>query len=385
MPYVFGGLLLFVAMMFGRSRFALLTLLLLGTYWIIQQAFQTELSEGLYLQFQALHLVVGIGLLLIAAIPEKGIRHPLFLVVLMLLATGFYLVWQGAAGNWLATTPETFEPWLTPWAQDQHWLSQGVLAGFASVCVIVLSGLVWRRDAASRACALASIAMLVVVWSFDQPLMSSVMYGSALFAMTLLFLQDNYLITYMDALTGIPGRRSLEDYLPSLGRRYAIAMLDVDHFKKFNDTHGHDVGDQVLKLVASQVNRVQGGGRAFRYGGEEFTIVFPGRDAQASFVFLEAVRDAIAHYEMVLRESERDQNSEEARKLRGKKQVNRDRTISVTISIGVASSEAGASTQDIIKKADEALYAAKQNGRNQTVSAEAMPKPKARGRAKKAA
>jgi diguanylate cyclase (GGDEF)-like protein len=51
-------------------------------------------------------------------------------------------------------------------------------------------------------------------------------------------------------------------------------MSDVDHFKRFNDTHGHDVGDQVLRLVASKLSKVSGGGRAYRYGGEEFALVF---------------------------------------------------------------------------------------------------------------
>ena len=56
-----------------------------------------------------------------------------------------------------------------------------------------------------------------------------------------------------------------------------MAMIDVDHFKKFNDTHGHDIGDQVLKLVAARLAQVEGGGIAYRYGGEEFAVLFPDR------------------------------------------------------------------------------------------------------------
>ena len=65
--------------------------------------------------------------------------------------------------------------------------------------------------------------------------------------------------------------------MAGLGPRYVLAMADVDHFKSFNDTHGHDTGDQVLKLVAARLAQVKGGGRAFRYGGEEFTVLFPDR------------------------------------------------------------------------------------------------------------
>ena len=72
-------------------------------------------------------------------------------------------------------------------------------------------------------------------------------------------------------------RRMVDMALEDLGRRYCAAMVDVDHFKRFNDKHGHEVGDQVLKMVARCLSRVPGG-RAYRYGGEEFAVLFPGRD-----------------------------------------------------------------------------------------------------------
>lgn len=80
-------------------------------------------------------------------------------------------------------------------------------------------------------------------------------------------------------------------------------MADVDHFKAFNDTHGHDVGDQVLRMVAAQLRRVSGGGYAYRYGGEEFTLVFPGKTAVEAMPYLETVRQAIEAYQMRLREA----------------------------------------------------------------------------------
>jgi hypothetical protein len=146
-------------------------------------------------------------------------------------------------------------------------------------------------------------------------------------------------------------------------------MLDVDHFKKFNDTYGHDVGDQVLKMVAARVAQVQGGGKAFRYGGEEFTIVFNRRSADEIRVFLEAVRESIQHYEMVLRSDERVKDKKAGKESRGKNTKAKVKTVSVTISIGVANSEQGLKPKDIIKKADQLLYKAKEAGRNCTVSA----------------
>ncbi|MDP0971523.1 diguanylate cyclase, partial [Klebsiella pneumoniae] len=82
---------------------------------------------------------------------------------------------------------------------------------------------------------------------------------------------------FRDELTGLPGRRALNERTQRLGRNYVLAITDVDHIKRFNDTHGHDVGDQVLRLVASKLSKVNGGGRAYRYGGEEFAVVFAGK------------------------------------------------------------------------------------------------------------
>ena len=82
-------------------------------------------------------------------------------------------------------------------------------------------------------------------------------------------------MAFRDELTGLPGRRALNEKLQRMGRVYTLAMADVDHFKAFNDTHGRR-GDQVLRMVAAQLRRVSGGGHAYRYGGE-FTLVFPAR------------------------------------------------------------------------------------------------------------
>ena len=98
-----------------------------------------------------------------------------------------------------------------------------------------------------------------------------------------------------------PGRRALETEMTHLGRKFTIAMLDVDHFKKFNDAHGHDTGDDVLKLVASKMTRVGGRAKVYRYGGEEFTVLFKGKYADDAIEYLEELREDIADYKMTLR------------------------------------------------------------------------------------
>lgn len=180
-------------------------------------------------------------------------------------------------------------------------------------------------------------------------------------------LRDYYNMAYRDELTTLPQRRALNEHLSSLGRNYTLAMLDVDHFKKFNDTHGHDVGDQVLKMVAGQIRNVEGGGKAYRYGGEEFTVVFTGTDSSDAAGHLNMVRKNIAAYEMVIRDKKRpEENNEKSRHARERGSFRKSgKKVSVTISIGVASRRLKSDQpDDVLKRADKALYRAKHAGRN---------------------
>ncbi|MGH9858754.1 MAG: GGDEF domain-containing protein, partial [Candidatus Acidiferrales bacterium] len=139
-------------------------------------------------------------------------------------------------------------------------------------------------------------------------------------------------------------------------------MVDIDHFKKFNDTYGHDAGDQVLRKVAIHLAAVSGGGRAFRYGGEEFTVVFPGLSDKEAQPFLEALRVRIEDAGFRLRGALRPKRKPKERRAR----VRGGKKVHVTVSIGVA--EYGGkldSAQAVIDAADRALYRAKEAGRNQ--------------------
>lgn len=209
----------------------------------------------------------------------------------------------------------------------------------------------------------SAILVSFSVWSLQYyqllPLPWSITLAVLVAHYLMVVLIDSYFLAYRDELTGLPSRRALNQLALSLGRKYTVAMLDIDHFKKFNDTYGHDIGDQVLKLVASKLAAVKGGGRIFRYGGEEFTVVFPRKNALQAADELELLREAVADYEMVIRHPQRQ--TKEARK--GKKSGDR-KTVSITISIGVAMREGKQSFEEVLKCSDQALYRAKKNGRN---------------------
>jgi diguanylate cyclase (GGDEF)-like protein len=192
------------------------------------------------------------------------------------------------------------------------------------------------------------------------------MVSAALIVVLVNIIRGSFHMAYRDELTGLPARRALKEQLLKLGRRYSIAMLDVDHFKKFNDRYGHDVGDQVLQMVGTHLARAGGGSKAFRYGGEEFTLVFAGKEAEAVVPCLERLRQEIADTAFIVRDKRRPRKKpgkpvKAAKKKSGKEK----KRVQITISIGVSdSSGPEKSPAEVIKAADKALYRAKRKGRN---------------------
>jgi GGDEF domain-containing protein len=214
----------------------------------------------------------------------------------------------------------------------------------------------------------ALVAMFLSVTQIEAgpsgPASDALFYYSGTAGLVLVFavLEHGYDIAYRDELTGLPGRRAFNNVMEQLGGTYAIAMCDVDHFKKFNDTYGHDAGDQVLRMVAAELSQVGGGGRAFRYGGEEFLVVFRGRSAKEAEPFVESLRRSIADRGFVLRGPDRP--ASKPRSAKDPKQTSATR-VNISVSIGVAERSKRHSTPELVlDAADATLYRAKEAGRN---------------------
>lgn len=370
LPYLLACVLVGFAAMFNRIRFMAPILIAVFSYHFIRERLQVPLSQNTVMSmYTGLNMLFCSQLILSSVLPEKGMFNRmgymfLFVIIIMDVILWFYgstYLWI----HWLASI-ESHQNILF---EKQYWITQALVMLHGVTLSVLLLMCYFRRTTADFALLLTWLAGILVFLDFSLLNVSSACFSALFLGLFVFYQQSNYQVTYKDALTGISGRRALDDYLSTLGKHYAIAMLDVDHFKKFNDTHGHDVGDQVLKMVAARVAQVQGGGKAFRYGGEEFTIVFNRKSADGIFVFLEAVRESIQKYEMVLRSDERVKDKKSGKESRGKKVKSKTNTVSVTISIGVANSAAGLKPKDIIKQADQLLYKAKESGRNCTVSA----------------
>ncbi len=288
-----------------------------------------------------------------------------------------FLTWQGALQALLAAAPLGGLVWLAQpeqarWAEALRepflpWgLAEGsavphaALALYAAAGALLLGRVIWRRGALDGGFLGALAGSLLGLLARGEAQQAAHM-ATAGVVLIVAVVQDSYSMAYLDELTRLPGRRALNEQLMRLGSRYTIAMLDVDHFKKFNDKYGHDVGDQVLRMVASQLEGVGGGGKAFRYGGEEFTIVFPWRSAPKVMAQLEEVRTRVEQARLTLRAPDRPSKKP---KNPPKKRANAPQ-VSVTISIGLAERGGDLTTpEQVIEAADKALYRAKKKGRN---------------------
>lgn len=165
--------------------------------------------------------------------------------------------------------------------------------------------------------------------------------------------QELHLQTRADALTGAANRRALDDALAVAladaqrsGRPVSVAMLDLDHFKRYNDAHGHQAGDQMLHATAEAwMHELRPGDVLARYGGEEFLAVVPSCDVAGAVIVADRLRAVVPDPQ--------------------------------TASAGTATWDCSESAESLVGRADAALYVAKDSGRDRTVSSEALdPEPR---------
>lgn len=177
-------------------------------------------------------------------------------------------------------------------------------------------------------------------------------------------LEETRRLADMDHLTGLPNRRAFDHMLDremraaqEKGEALCVAFVDIDHFKRVNDTHGHSAGDRVLKFVGETLNRIADA-RCFvaRHGGEEFAVIWRNHTVDKAWKKLDAAREEIAERRLINRANDTPFGK-------------------ITFSGGIADVFAYADKSAALKAADEALYAAKQSGRNRILKAGEQPDP----------
>ena len=360
-PYVILGISFLLGWRFHSSRLAFVILILMLAdrmlYYFGPGGVSGFGSEKVV--FHSTAILLPVNLALFYLVRERGIFNLRGLIKFL-----FILVQPLAVYLFLLKKPETFNylnhNFINLPILDTLNLPQAVLFTNVGIITIFMIGALFFKKPILRGFFWSLVATAAALHAVANSSGATIYFCIAGLIIILSVIETAYAMAYHDELTGLPARRSLNNTLQSLGRSYAIAMLDIDFFKKFNDRYGHDVGDQVLCMVASHINRVSGGGKPFRYGGEEFTIVFPGKSKNDVIPYLENLRESIAGAQFGLRGKNRPKKPPKK-----KKSKRNPKTVSVTISIGVAEPGRNFSKPaEVMKGADLALYRAKKKGRN---------------------
>mgnify|MGYP000386225611 FL=1 len=241
---------------FSRSRFSLLSAL-----WLLYYSVEQQWLPGKFFidtNGQWLYLSGVFSLTLLAFIKDRGlfslhgILRVLAICIVILMAKTWLL-----AGLWLHS-------YLQPY--QISFLSLDFIS--IDLPLYIAGAAILYRSVCASNLLVSSIFTTLIIWhllyqqQLELPL--SVVISLLMMQYILVVVIDSYYLAYRDELTGLASRRSLNQLALSLSRKYTVAMLDIDHFKKFNDSYGHDIGDQVLKLVAAKLAQVKGGGRVFR-------------------------------------------------------------------------------------------------------------------------
>jgi diguanylate cyclase (GGDEF)-like protein len=338
--------------------------------------------------FEVVALLIPLNFILLTFFPERGSEGR---------TVGWFLALLFFESVLVATIcrPGQPAPGFLHWSPipSYHWrVPQPALVVFT----VAASVLLVRMFQHHRATESGMLWSLVATWLGCQAggagKIGSAYFGTAALVLASSIIENSYSLAYQDELTGLPSRRAFNDALFRLKPPYAVATVDIDHFKSINDNFGHDTGDQVLRLVASRLGRVSGGGEAFRVGGEEFTILFPGRTAKEVTDHLELLRMnvEVSSFRVRTGQERRKAPRESDRRAPGKRSSGRRPTPSadvraVTVSIGIAESHPRLRAEEVIQQADQALYRAKQGGRNRVEIATAERKVMKAARPRKSA
>ena len=338
LPYVLVVVMAFMAWHFNRGKVLLAGMLLLTP------AFFPYLQNDSLPSSATTVAALGLGLLLL--LRERGFFNRY--VFNRLLFLGMLLMWSVA--------------------YEKHWIHFNFLSIMVPILAIALSKLLcwvviggvmllslicwWRAsDGFSSAVLVSLVTLLLIEFLAVNQHQEAALRSAQIMIWIWFVIAESHRMAYRDELTQLPSRRALNESLLALPRRYAIAMLDVDHFKKFNDSYGHDQGDIVLQKVAEVLQRYSATVSVYRYGGEEFTLLFKGRALEHAKDVLEQIREDICAQSLEVTTSKTNKQ------------------VSVSASIGVAYAQANELPDEVLKRADAALYKAKGKGRNCVVAA----------------
>ncbi|MGQ0714840.1 MAG: diguanylate cyclase [Gemmatimonadaceae bacterium] len=364
-PVVVFTLGFLLALRFQRSRLVLALLVLAFVEWAIDHTRAGEMGRFVW---QATAVLLPLNLAAVMLMSERGIFTRFGLARI-----GVLIAQLGLVAVAIFYAPDAAKAFVNYQLLPERWfrwtpLAQVPLLAFLAGAALIITGLVLKASPTGRAFLWALVAAFLALHSVDRAVAITIYGSTAGLILVVAVIEASYLMAYQDGLTGLPARRALTEALQRVNGTFTVAMVDVDHFKKLNDRYGHDVGDQVLRMLASRLAKVSNGGRAFRYGGEEFAILFPGDAIDECLPELEELRRSVAQSKFTVRRR-LQRRRKSATSNNGDGGSRKRPQITVTVSIGAAESHGRHDAPElVVQAADRALYRAKEAGRNRVAS-----------------
>lgn len=343
-----------VAIHFNQIRVLSYLIILSSLYFCLDYNW-LEGADGMF-KFSLFATLAPLVLLSIMLLKQQGVFSirslPVYLLFSLFILFALWLIREKPDWSNLYLFMQLLPEQYFDWTQ----LPQITIAIFSITFIMLIMLLSIRQDNLTSTALGILIILFICLYQnpSEQDLIILICSGLLLCLFTVL--QESWRMAYLDELTQLPGRRALRERLQGLVGVYSLAMVDIDFFKKFNDKYGHEIGDDALRMIAAKLQKVTGGGSTYRYGGEEFTIVFGNKTVEQVQEHLEILRESIAQSPFVVN------------RRTSKTKYKKNQIVKITVSIGVADSIDISTTEETLKNADIALYKAKKKGRNCIVS-----------------
>ncbi|MCK5050787.1 MAG: GGDEF domain-containing protein [Candidatus Cloacimonetes bacterium] len=378
-PYLLFVIVAILGVRSNNSGLILCTIILTISYFILNLSSSYPIIDFNFIIPRIISFLLPINIFLFTFVEKKKIRVFFLYIVIILIEVGvirflyyliefpeskiiiqFYTEFPKLAASLLVFTQYLYGVFLKTSLIDNIPVIS--LFTFIMIIVLLIAKFVSSRDVRNGGYLFVTISVFLAVCS-SEPVPTLMLFFTASGLILLITtIEASFSMAYIDELTGLHGRRSLNETLSTLNKNYAIAMIDIDHFKKFNDRYGHKTGDQVLKMVAAKLSEVNSGAKSFRYGGEEFTTIFPGKTSKEAKPFMEEYRVILESTEFIVRSPIRRSSTS---KNRGKSASKDRKIVTVTVSIGIAEYSGNQTKPEkVLKAADKILYKAKHLGRN---------------------
>jgi len=373
-PYVVLAAGIWIGWHFNRSRLIfVIAVLALADRSLLIFAEGSGASVGAgRIVYNAVCILLPLNLVVFSLIKERGFitwhgKWPLSMILFQIITVTLIGAWKQ-----LGLSPYLEYSFIKMRLFNLIPMAQLGLIAFGAAFFILIFRYVQHRSSIECAFFWTLVSSFFALALGDIGPMSTIFFATAGLVLVISVIETSFNFAFYDDLTGLPARRAFNETLSKIGRHFTVAMIEVDSFKKINDRYGLLVGDQVLRMVATKLEKVTGGGLSYRYSGQKFGVVFPAKFVDETIPHLESLRKGVEIYGFILRGPKRPREKPaNPEKFRGPQ-----KRVSLTIAIGaVERKDASVKPKYVIKAAGQALLNAQNKGGNQIATQPPEPSP----------